>query len=162
MQEKNYCENTAKWMAQHLEALLDYMQYGHAVIAFYKQNGKFKFVKATLRYYEAEFHKKYNPANVEAAVVYWDIDEHPVCKNKLILPCCRTKIHTSMRKYIVFVRNNFKTCWRIKITIVRIVHYQIQSVSVTANGLIFFPIGQVKQFVVIFMGNTPNRSLVGV
>ena len=38
-------------------------------------NGKFKFVKATLRYYEAEFHKKYNPANVEAAVVYWDIDE---------------------------------------------------------------------------------------
>lgn len=32
-------------------------------------------VKATLRYYEAEFHKKYNPANVEAAVVYWDIDE---------------------------------------------------------------------------------------
>lgn len=31
--------------------------------------------KATLRYYEAEFHKKYNPANVEAAVVYWDIDE---------------------------------------------------------------------------------------
>lgn len=25
-----------------------------------------------------------------------------------------------------------------------------------------FPIGQVKQFVVIFMGNTPNRSLVGV
>ena len=75
MQEKNYSENTAKWMAQHLEALLDYMQYGHAVIAFYKQNGKFKFVKATLRYYEAEFHKKYNPANVEAAVVYWDIDE---------------------------------------------------------------------------------------
>ena len=58
MQEKNYSENTAKWMAQHLEALLDYMQYGHAVIAFYKQNGKFKFVKATLRYYEAEFHKK--------------------------------------------------------------------------------------------------------
>ncbi len=56
-------------------SLLDYMQYGHAVIAFYKQNGKFKFVKATLRYYEAEFHKKYNPANVEAAVVYWDIDE---------------------------------------------------------------------------------------
>ena len=50
MQEKNYSENTAKWMAQHLEALLDYMQYGHAVIAFYKQN-------------------------VEAAVVYWDIDE---------------------------------------------------------------------------------------
>ena len=37
MQEKNYSENTAKWMAQHLEALLDYMQYGHAVIAFYKQ-----------------------------------------------------------------------------------------------------------------------------
>lgn len=75
MQEKEYSENTAQWMAKRLEDLLDHMQYGHAVIAFYKQDGKFKFVKATLIYYETEFHKKYNPANVEGAVVYWNVEE---------------------------------------------------------------------------------------
>ncbi|WP_455583982.1 SH3 beta-barrel fold-containing protein [Bacteroides sp.] len=75
MQEKDYLKNTAQWMTKRLEALLDYMLYGHAVIAFYKQDGKFKFVKATLIYYEAEFHKKYNPASIEGAVAYWDVDE---------------------------------------------------------------------------------------
>ncbi|WP_455587286.1 SH3 beta-barrel fold-containing protein [Bacteroides sp.] len=74
-QEKDYRKSTAQWMAQRLEALLDYMLYGHAVIAFYKQDGKFKFVRATLIYYEEEFHKKYNPANVRGTVVYWDMDE---------------------------------------------------------------------------------------
>lgn len=75
MREKEYSRNTAQWMAQRLEDLLDHMQYGYAFIAFHKQDGAFKFVKATLIHYEAEFHKKYNPAGVEGAVVYWDIDE---------------------------------------------------------------------------------------
>ena len=75
VQEKEYSKNTAQWMAERLESLLDHMEYGHAVIAFYQQDGKFKFVKATLIYYEAEFHRKYNPANVEGAVVYWNVEE---------------------------------------------------------------------------------------
>lgn len=75
MQQKEHSENTAQWMAQRLEDLLDHMQYGHAVIAFHKQDGTFKFVKATLIYYEAEFHKRYNPASVAGTVVYWDMDE---------------------------------------------------------------------------------------
>ena len=51
----------AEWMAERLEALTDHLQYGHAAIAYQKQNGDFRLVKATLIYYEAEFHKKYEP-----------------------------------------------------------------------------------------------------
>ena len=73
--EKGYTESCAKWMAERLEALLDHMQYGHATVAYRKQNGSFQLVKATLIYYEAEFHKKYDPAEVEGAVVCWNVDE---------------------------------------------------------------------------------------
>ena len=62
-------------MAERLEALTDHLQYGHAVIAYRKQNGDFRLVKATLIYYEAEFHKKYDPTKIEGAVVYWNVDE---------------------------------------------------------------------------------------
>jgi len=43
--------------------------------AYQKQNGDFRLVKATLIYYEAEFHKKYEPTKIEGAVVYWNVDE---------------------------------------------------------------------------------------
>ena len=56
--EKGYTESCAEWMAERLEALLDHMQYGHVTVAYRKQNGSFQLVKATLIYYEAEFHKK--------------------------------------------------------------------------------------------------------
>ena len=73
--EKGYTEQCAEWMAERLEALTDHLQYGHAVIAYQKQNGDFRLVKATLIYYEAEFHKKYDPTKIEGAVVYWNVDE---------------------------------------------------------------------------------------
>ena len=73
--EKGYTESCAEWMVERLEALLDHMQYGHATVAYRKQNGSFQLVKATLIYYEAEFRKKYDPAEVEGAVVYWNVDE---------------------------------------------------------------------------------------
>ena len=47
----------------------------HAMIAYHKQNGDFKFVKGTLIYYEAEFHKAYDPVKVEGAIVYWDVEQ---------------------------------------------------------------------------------------
>ena len=75
MLEKDYTEQCSEWMAERLEALLDHMQYGHATVAYRKQNGSFQLVKATLIYYEAEFHKKYDPAEVEGAVVCWNVDE---------------------------------------------------------------------------------------
>ncbi|RGN54854.1 SH3 beta-barrel fold-containing protein, partial [Bacteroides fragilis] len=62
--EKGYTEQCAEWMAERLEALTDHLQYGHAVIAYRKQNGDFRLVKATLIYYEAEFHKKYDPTKI--------------------------------------------------------------------------------------------------
>ena len=73
--EKGYTESCAEWMAERLEALLDHMQYGHATVAYRKQNGSFQLVKATLIYYEAEFRKKYDPTKIEGAVVYWNVDE---------------------------------------------------------------------------------------
>ena len=73
--EKGYTESCAEWMVERLEALLDHMQYGHATVAYRKQNVSFQLVKATLIYYEAEFRKKYDPAEVEGAVVYWNVDE---------------------------------------------------------------------------------------
>ena len=51
------------------------MQYGQATVAYRIHNGSFQLVKATLIYYEAEFRKKYDPAEVEGAVVYWNVDE---------------------------------------------------------------------------------------
>ncbi|CDD38633.1 uncharacterized protein BN669_01596 [Bacteroides fragilis CAG:47] len=48
--EKGYTEMCAEWMAERLEALTDHLQYGHAAIAYQKQNGDFRLVKATLIY----------------------------------------------------------------------------------------------------------------
>lgn len=73
--EKSYPESAAQWMAERLEALLDHMLYGHAMIAYHKQDGDFRFVKGTLIYYESEFHKVYDSTKVEGAVVYWDIEQ---------------------------------------------------------------------------------------
>lgn len=75
MREKNYSPQAAKWMAERLEALLKHLCYGHAVIAYFKQNGEFCFVKATLIYYQAEFHKEFDTDKIEAAVVYWDVEQ---------------------------------------------------------------------------------------
>ena len=36
MQEKGYTEITATWMSNRIEALINHMQYGHAVIAGYR------------------------------------------------------------------------------------------------------------------------------
>ena len=42
MLEKNYTETCATWMTQRIESLIDHMQYGHALIAYHKQDGTFK------------------------------------------------------------------------------------------------------------------------
>lgn len=39
MLEKNYTETCATWMARRIESLIDHMQYGHALIAYHKQDG---------------------------------------------------------------------------------------------------------------------------
>ena len=72
--EKEYSETCAQWMAERIAALTEYMQYGHALIAYYKQTGEFQLVKATLIYYESDFRKAYDVSRIQGAVVYWDTE----------------------------------------------------------------------------------------
>ncbi len=72
--EKNYDETCAALMADRLESLLDYMQYGYAVVAHRRQDGGFRLVRATLLPYEHAFGRKYDIGRVTGAVVYWDVD----------------------------------------------------------------------------------------
>lgn len=76
MQEKGYSEATARWMANRIELLIDYMQYGHALIAYRRNtDGEFQFVKATLIYYKHNFKKEYKPDKVQEAVIFWNVEE---------------------------------------------------------------------------------------
>lgn len=74
MTEKGYTENCAGWMVQRVEELIDYMQYGCALVAYHRQDGTFKLVKATLLPYREAFRKEYDILNVTGTVIYWDID----------------------------------------------------------------------------------------
>lgn len=73
--EKNYTKECAGWMAERLESLIDHMSYGHATIAYRKQDGTFQLVTGTLIYYEQEFHKPYEINRIEGAVAYWDVEQ---------------------------------------------------------------------------------------
>lgn len=75
MLEKDYTEPCAQWMAERLEALIDYLQYGYAAIAYRKQDGSFCLVRATLIYYEAEFKKAYDANCIRSTIVYWDAEQ---------------------------------------------------------------------------------------
>ena len=57
MLEKAYTEDAALWMTDRIESLISHMQYGYALVAYYKQDGTFKFVKATLLPYEKCFRR---------------------------------------------------------------------------------------------------------
>lgn len=75
VQETGLSEKTAEWMAERVEALTDYMQYGCALIAYRKQNGDFYLVRGTLISYRNDFHKEYDIEHIENHVVYWDIEQ---------------------------------------------------------------------------------------
>ena len=72
--EKNYSENCAAWMADRIEDLIDYMQYGYALIAYHRQDGTFKLVKATLIPYQSMFKREYDILRVTSTIVYWDVE----------------------------------------------------------------------------------------
>lgn len=79
--EKRVLENTelkletARWMAQRIESLLDYMHYGYALIAYSKQDGSFYLGRGTLRFYEQDFHRKHHITDIKAHVAYWDAEQ---------------------------------------------------------------------------------------
>lgn len=74
MLEKGYTETCASWMAERIESLIDHMQYGYALVAYHKQDGTFKLVKATLRFYETSFQREYDITKVTSTIVYWDVE----------------------------------------------------------------------------------------
>ena len=65
----------AKWMVNRIDALLNYMQYGYALIAYRKQNGDFYLGRSTLIYYEQDFKQKYDVGNIKSHIVYWDAEQ---------------------------------------------------------------------------------------
>ena len=71
--EKGYPETIAERIANRVKALADYMQYGHAIIAFYKQNGNFQLVTGTLISYHREFRHSYDMQQVHSTFIFWCI-----------------------------------------------------------------------------------------
>lgn len=75
MDEKGYTETCAEWMAGRLEKLIVHLQYGHALIAYHKQNGEFCLVEGTLIGYEHSFGKQYNAEQIKSTLVYWNVEQ---------------------------------------------------------------------------------------
>lgn len=73
-EEKGCTENTAEHIALRVKALAEYMLYGHAVIAFYKQDGTFQLVTGTLINYSREFHHSFNIQQIHSAFVFWCVE----------------------------------------------------------------------------------------
>ena len=74
-QETDLSDETITWMTRRIRLLTEYMAYGCALIAYRKQNGDFYMARATLVYYEACFHRKYDIEHIQNHVVYWDIEQ---------------------------------------------------------------------------------------
>lgn len=55
--------------------LLEYMQYGYALIAYRKQDGSFYMGRGTLVSYESDFKKKHDMTSIKAHVAYWDAEQ---------------------------------------------------------------------------------------
>ena len=66
---------SVQWMAQRINSLLEYMQYGYALIAYRKQDGSFYMGKGTLVSYESDFKKKHDMTSIKAHVAYWDAEQ---------------------------------------------------------------------------------------
>lgn len=75
MQEKEYTEECARWIVDRVEGLVDYMQYGHALLAYKRQDGEFRLAKGTLLCHERAFGKVYSPEQMKGGIlVYWDVE----------------------------------------------------------------------------------------
>ena len=53
MLEKAYTEDAALWMTDRIESLISHMQYGYALVAYYKQD---------------DIH------HIEGHIIYWDVE----------------------------------------------------------------------------------------
>ena len=76
--EKGFSEKRAERIAQRCIDLIERMQYGNAMIAFYKQDGTFCMEKGTLVGYEKFFHREYkSTARQESSFMEKIYDREP-------------------------------------------------------------------------------------
>lgn len=75
IKEKGVSEEYAAGKVEKIKKLIEYMQYGHALIAYHKQDDVFCLSSATLIGYERFFHLQYDWNRVRSTVVFWNGDE---------------------------------------------------------------------------------------
>ena len=73
--EKGYSETIAERIAEKVKSLAEHMQYGHAIIAYYRQNGNFQLVTGTLISYNRDFHHSYDMTQVHSTFIIWCMEE---------------------------------------------------------------------------------------
>lgn len=73
--EKGISGKVAERIAKSCMELIEHMQYGNAMIAFYKQDGTFRLEKGTLIGYEKFFRKKFEIAVTQESVIYWSEEQ---------------------------------------------------------------------------------------
>lgn len=71
MTEKGFSEEEAKKIVKKNIEASERMLYGHAMIAFYKQDGTFCMDQGTLVGYEKFFHRKFTFTERQESIVYW-------------------------------------------------------------------------------------------
>lgn len=76
MNEKGISEKCAERTVRMCIKLIERMQYGHAMIAFRKQDGTFCLEKGTLVGYEKFFHKEYHIRKEQESILYWSVEQH--------------------------------------------------------------------------------------
>lgn len=76
MNEKGISEKCAEKIAIMGIELIERMQYGHALIAFRKQDGTFCLEQGTLIGYEKFFHKEYHIRKEQESILYWSVEQH--------------------------------------------------------------------------------------
>lgn len=74
--EKGFSEKYAERIVQKCIELIERMQYGNAMIAFYKQDGTFCMEQGTLVGYEKFFHREYQNTPRQESIVYWSTEKH--------------------------------------------------------------------------------------
>ena len=74
--EKGFSEKYAKEIAYKCVELIERMSYGHAMIAFHKQDGTFCMESGTLVEYEKFFHRGIHITPKQLSIVYWNDDLH--------------------------------------------------------------------------------------
>ncbi len=75
IRERGVSEEYAAKKVEKIRNLIEYMQYGRALIAYNKQNTTLCLQRATLIGYENFFHLHYDRDRVRSTVVFWDEDQ---------------------------------------------------------------------------------------